>query len=269
MALASKPSVRALAGGALAALAGVASMALVRAFSELDVRVGGRTKAGRVIAFTDRTAKGGPMRLMVVGRAVQSASYLGERRFELPFEYYRAFDTLFSALPGARDVLMLGGGGFAWPKHALTTREQLCVDVCEPEDAVINAARAWFFLDELEARAGARLRIFATDGISYLRVSERAYDAVINDAFEGAFPAKDLVSDEGLALVRAHLAPGGLYLINVVCGQDLSSLRELTGRLGQAFAHVHVLLATDEALSDDDNYLVIATDGDYRFEGEL
>ena len=145
---------RLLAGGLLAATAGIGGFAFTRALSRMDLRIGKKGSAGRVFAFTDRDADGERIRFMMVGGAVQSGTYLGEKRFELPFAYYRAFDRLFEARPHARNVLMLGGGGFAWPKHALTSREELLVDVCEPESAVVDAARRWFFLDELEERAG-------------------------------------------------------------------------------------------------------------------
>ncbi len=45
--------------------------------------------------------------------AYQSATYLGKRRYEPVFSYYRAFDCLFEARPAAHDVLVLGGGGCA------------------------------------------------------------------------------------------------------------------------------------------------------------
>ncbi|MBR1828244.1 MAG: fused MFS/spermidine synthase, partial [Atopobiaceae bacterium] len=166
-------------------------------------------------------------------------------------------------------VLMIGGGGFAWPKAALSSRPSLCVDVCEPEAAVTCAARAWFYLDELEELAGERLRIFETDGISHLTACDRLYDAIIDDAFSGFAAAEDLLSDEGLALIRSRLAPGGLFLANVVCDADATPLFELVGRMERTFAQVSVLITTDEALSDDDNYLIIASDANYRFEGAL
>ncbi len=39
--------------------------------------------------------------------------------------------------------------------------------------------------------------------------------------------------------------------------------------LGCAFARVHAVFATDEALSDRDNFVLVATDGGYSFDGSF
>ena len=79
----------------------------------------------------------------------------------------------------------------------------------------------------------------------------------------------DLVDEEGLSLVRAHLAEGGLYLVNAVSGANASRVHELALALEKAFSHVQVLLATDEGLSDDDNFLIVASDAELDFEDAL
>ena len=60
---------------------------------------------------------GEPILALVAGGAYQSATYLGKRRFEPVFAYHRAFDCMFQAGIDVRDVLMLGGGGYSYPKH--------------------------------------------------------------------------------------------------------------------------------------------------------
>lgn len=74
---------------------------------------------------------GDEVRVLVQGGVYQSASYVGERWAEPVFAYYRAFDDVFEAEDAMRDayghginrMLMLGGGGFAYPKFALMSRE--------------------------------------------------------------------------------------------------------------------------------------------------
>ena len=77
--------------------------------------------------------------MLVQGGVYQSASYVGERWAEPVFAYYRAFDDVFEAEGAMRDayghgidrMLMLGGGGFAYPKFALMSHESLRMDVIE------------------------------------------------------------------------------------------------------------------------------------------
>ena len=69
-----------------------------------------------------------------------------------------------------------------------------------------------------------------------------------------------------------HSHPGGLYLSNVVSadeGSDVSFLRDEVATLRKVFAHVYVLPASDDELGGEDNYLVVATDGETTFEGVI
>ena len=107
--------VAAVAAGsvALASLLGAAAMSAQQRYC-LQVL---RTSAGlgRVHMIEDEA--GEQVRVLSLGGVFQSATYLGERRFEPVFAYYRGFDALFqveSALGRPiRQVLVLGGGGFA------------------------------------------------------------------------------------------------------------------------------------------------------------
>lgn len=131
-----------------------------------------------------------PVRVLRSGGVFQSATYTGEHRFEPVFEYYRGFDTMFAAESplasafghGMSDVLMLGGGGFAYPKHLLTTREGISLDVVEIDPAVVSGARRWFFVDELEERLGDasrargnRMRVFVADARARFSTSRIAF----------------------------------------------------------------------------------------------
>lgn len=98
------------------------------------------------------------------------------------------------------------------------------------------------------------------------------YDAILNDVFQGVDPDAGLLAPEGLALVRAGLAPGGLYLVNVVVPDSPEGVAALiaAGRaLERAFDHVSVIPCADEGFSAQDNYLLVATDGLARVPGAL
>ena len=250
-----------------------------------------RAMAGAAHVYTVTGPGGAPVRVLEQDGVWQSATYLDERRMEPVFAYYRAFDHMLEAAlsggPEVRRVLMLGGGGYAYPKYALTTYPDLVMDVVEIDPAVTQAAREYFFLDELEQRVngadGKRLNLVTADGRAFLdllarknraadegtRAGERRpalldrYDAVINDTFSGAEPVRALATAEALRAAKACLVPGGLYLANAVSregGADVSFLRDLAATVAEAFARVHVVPCTDEAFGGEDNYLLIATD---------
>ena len=259
--------VLAAAAAATAALVGVATWAASKVLRKMSPKIERQTMFGRAFVFNVESESGEVVRALAVGGAIQSGTYLGERRFDAPLEYYRAFDHVFEAAIPMRRVLMIGGGAFAWPKHALTRHDDLAVDVAEIDPEIVGIARRHFFLDELEERVGNRLAIIEKDGLDVLKSAGEPYDAIINDSFAGDVPTRSLLTGEGLQAVRGRLVEGGLYLVNVVCGLDLSGLQSTVEALQDAFAHVHVIPCTDEDFSSDDNYLVIGTDGEYAFSG--
>ena len=264
-----RKGILAAAAAATAALVGVASYAAAKVLRKMDPKFERRTMFGRAVVFNVESDAGETVRMLGVGGAVQSGAYLGERRFEAPFEYYRAFEHMFEASLPVRRVLAIGGGAFAWPKHALTHHEDLAMDVVEIDPAIVDIARRRFFLDELEARVGERLHIVTMDGLAYLQCCDATYDAIVNDSFAGDVPTRSLLSGEGIAAAKARLADGGLYLVNVVCGLNLGPLQGMVEELQAAFAHVWVVPCTDDDFSSDDNYLVIASDGNHAFTGAI
>lgn len=212
---------------------------------------------------------GETVRVLDVGGAYQSATYVGKRRFEPVFEYYRTFDIVFRCGIPLRRVLMIGGGGCSWPKHAATTHPGFMIDVVEEDRGVIDIARRFFFANELEKRGH---HLIAAEGRSYLERAERVYDAILNDAFRGAEPAYHLATVEAAYAIKRNLAPKGVYLSNIVSrngGSDLSFLRDAVATLREAFANVQVIPCPDTDYSDEDNFLVVATDVAMELEGAL
>lgn len=266
-----------------------------------------RTMSGPAAVYT----VAGDVRVLRAGGVFQSATHLDGRRFEPVFEYYRCFDAMFAAETplassfghGMTEVLMLGGGGFAYPKHLLTSRFGVMLDVVEIDPAVIAAARRWFFVDELEARLadpadlrGNRMRVFAADARSFIERADEPfelslsssapgskgaairargferYNAIVNDCFSGSEPVADLATLDAAHAIRRRLVPGGLYLANVVSqgdGSDLSFLRDVVATLKLVFLNVHVVPCSDERFGGEDNYLVIATDSEAVFPGAV
>lgn len=234
-----------------------------------------RCSSGLALVYTTRDSSGARVRVLRTGGVYQSATYLGERRMEPVFEYYRAFARLFEARPTAARVLAIGGGGFAFPKLVAAEHPGVRTDVVEIDPAVIRIARRWFFLDEavvLARAGGGDLRVFCEDGRAFLGRCEGAYDAVVIDAFVGAEPVRELATREAMRAARGALAPGGVLLANVVSregGSDVSFLRSVVATALTTFCCVEVVPATDDEHAEEDNYLVIASDGPIGLSGTI
>lgn len=224
-----------------------------------------RTMGGIALVYRMRDVAADSVRVLRTGGVYQSATYLGARRMEPVFAYYRAFERLFELRPSARRVLVVGGGGFAFPKLVAARHPGVRTDVVEIDPAVIRLARRWFFLDEavsLARASGGDLRVICEDGRRFLEREVGPYDAVVLDAFLGETPVRSLATVEALRLVRRALAPDGACLMNVVSrdgGSDLSFLRAEVATAHTAFPHVEVALAADETHAAEDNYLLTAS----------
>lgn len=269
MAIPLPPKRAAIAAGAAAAI-GIGAFAVLQV-ARLRPRLSRTKTAGCALVYDIADERGQKVRVMRVGGVYQSATYLGEHRFEPVFEYARALDALLGRMPSAERLLMLGGGGYAWPKSVLTRREDVRMDVVELDPGIIRTARRWFFLDELERLAGPRLRVICGDGLAFLNGApmsggERAtsYDLIVNDCFSGVEPVRALASVNAARAAKARLRAGGAYAANVVSrdgGADLSFLRDVTATLALVFDRVHVVPCADEEFGGEDNYLVVGTDG--------
>ena len=220
--------------------------------------------------ISERDWTGGRIRLLSVDTTMQSATYLGEDTWcDPPFMYLRLYDRLFDALPDARNLLMLGGGGFAYPKHIVAHRPQARIDVVEVDPAMTRIAYEHFFLDRLmstyHTEESGRLRIYHTDGLTYLQTCQRKdkrYDAILNDCFELQQMAPSLMASDALRTVRDCLVPGGLHLVNIITalqGELARPLYQLVANLSGVFAHVYAIPCYREPADQRDNVMVIAS----------
>lgn len=229
-----------------------------------------RTMAGRAWVIPSYDGQGRSMRVLRVGGGTQSATYVDEELWTVPpGAYIRCFDLVFDAAIPVRDVLMLGGGGFSYPKHLISTHPEARIDVVEIDPVITAIARRWFFLDRLvveyETDASGRLGIFEQDALEYLREHDAMYDAIVNDTFSGREPARELMTPQALALLRTRLRPGGIYVTNVVApaeGRGSEVLRQTVEACGKAFPQVAVVPCTTRDRRAVDNRLVVAGDAD-------
>jgi len=188
---------------------------------------------------------GGYMRFLLVDDAMQSAIFLEpEMEHELPFDYMESFNWIFTINKNIKRTLLIGGGGFAYPKYYLDMYPDKYIDAIEISKPVVETARAYFGLDELKEKYGDHVNIIIGDGNKYLidlalRIreaesgnknikkdpvgpneksstteSDLKYDVIINDAYVG-HKSSDLLK-KSAELVKACLKKDGIYVANMV-----------------------------------------------------
>ena len=225
-------------------------------FGNLDLHIV-RPGLRPTLVYTVEGPDAEAVRVLSSGGVYQSATYLGERRMEPVFEYYRAFGRALEGVEApAPRVLVVGGGGFAVPKHVRELRPEARVDVVEIDARVIDAARRWFFAGEADAH------VTCGDGFDFVRgaaLRGEKYDFIALDAFSGSSPVASLASSEAARAYAKLLAPGGALAANVVTlNGDASFLRDFQLTLDAEFAQVDLIACPDDAWAADDNFLLVA-----------
>jgi len=156
----------------------------------------------------------------------------------LEFRYSRIVADLITTLPpGPVDAAYVGGGGFTLPRYVAAVRPGSTADVFEIDPELVTIAQQDLGLvlgDVIEVEIGdARLALPA-------RPSGR-YDLVLGDAFGGLSVPWHLTTREFLEEIERVMAPGGLYVINLLDYPPLGFARAEVATFGAVFDEVAVL----------------------------
>ena len=185
-----------------------------------QIRYHRSTPNGEYIVM-DTTMQGERVRLLLVDGIQESSTHLDpERKYEPLFRYLVFLQQIVEQHPDPKNVLLIGGAGFSYPKLFFSSGQTGELTVVEMDERMIRLARRWFYLNDLEkeydlVRTG-RLKICCDEGMHFLKHTDRKWDVILNDAYLGNVPDQGLLSDEGIALCKSHLAPKGILAVNII-----------------------------------------------------
>jgi spermidine synthase len=224
------------------------------------------TEYGRII-IEDGKLGGEPVRYYKQSGAYSSATYLDEeKKYDLVFNYLKKYDLMFK-YKDAKNVAMIGGAAYQYPKYLIKNFKDINIDVIEIDPESTRIAKEYFFLQDLIDEydpEGKRLGLYNEDGRLFLDDTSNKYDAVLNDAFSGTIPVGTLATKEAAKIIKNSLTSKGVYMSNVlgaVNGSKGKFLRAEVKTLKEVFKYVYVVPVRENAKSTDYvNWMVIATD---------
>jgi spermidine synthase len=178
----------------------------------------------------------------------------------LGFPYTRIIGDLVDVIEPRRrplSALHLGGGGFTIPRYVEATRPGSESRVLELDPVVLETAR-----EELGLETSEHLTVRLGDArLAIDDEPDAAYDVVVGDAFGGLAVPWHLATREFAVEVRRTLAPGGLYVVNVIDYPPLGFARAEVATLRDVFGHVAVIgPASRLAARDGGNLILVASD---------
>ncbi len=135
-------------------------------------------------------------------------------------------------------VLFLGGGGYTLPRHFEKFYPKSILEVVEIDPAVTR-----FNYERLGLSLGTKVKTTNLDARIFLeKLSlDKKYDLIFGDAFNDFAVPYHLTTKEFGEKIKAHLAPGGFYAVNVIddykYGRFVSSFVKT---LQQVFPYVYL-----------------------------
>jgi spermidine synthase len=160
----------------------------------------------------------------------------------LIYEYEQVFAMTAAELAALRNrpprVLLIGGGGYAFPRYVTQVYAGATMHVVEIDAAVTETA-----YDELGLSRSAPIRTWNEDGRQFfLRDRGLTYDLIIGDAFRDAYSVPyHLTTREFATMVSDALEPGGIFGVNVIDGPSAAFIRSYVRTLQAAFRHVYLV----------------------------
>ncbi len=178
------------------------------------------TPYNRVLVYTGR--EGDDERLireMITGpHGRQSAMYLDDP-VELALPYTRFYRLAEFYQSSTRNMLIIGGGGYSFPKYALAHYPGVQVDVVEIDPGITTLARNHFGLVD-----HPRLGLIEADGRTFLQNTDRRYDTILVDAFNSHYSIPfHLVTVEAVRQLRQALTGSGVVLVNILAAPEGAS----------------------------------------------
>lgn len=122
------------------------------------------------------------------------------------------------ALAAAKDrseVLILGGGEGATLREALRRSDVRRCTMVDIDGLVVDLSKRYLPEWSDGAFDDARARVIVGDALAFLRKDRDSYGAILSDLTEPLedSPSHPLFNDDVFTLVKARLAPGGVYAL--------------------------------------------------------
>jgi hypothetical protein len=157
----------------------------------------------------------------------------------LDVRYIRLFAAIADGMPdGSVDALHLGGGGFSFPRYLSAVRPGSQHLVLEIDGELVEIAEDHLGLVEDEA-----LQVDVGDARLALEdLPTDSYDVVVGDAFAGESVPWHLTTAEVAEELDRVLRPGGIYMMNVIDGNQSRFARAELATLAAQFDHVAAIL---------------------------
>jgi predicted membrane-bound spermidine synthase len=206
------------------------------------------------------TQTGRPIRALQTNPGQTEAAVFTDKDDDLVFDYTKFYRLGDHFNPEIKKALLIGGGGYSYPKDFLQKHPDAQLDVVEIDPGLTKIARDHFNLQDNE-----NLHIFHEDGRTFVNRLENAdYDVVYIDAFNSQFAIPShLTTSEFIGKIKENLSPNGVILVNIISAIDGEAgmfLRSELQTYKEHFSFVEIIQIHDNRPATDvQNIQIIAS----------
>lgn len=151
-----------------------------------------------------------PVRMMGINNENHSLMFLDSD--ELANEYAKYYHLAKFFNPGFKKSLMIGGGGYSFPKDYLDKYPEATIDVVEIDPKLTELSKKYFRLKE-----DPRMSIFHEDGRVFLNRTKEIYDVIFGDAFTSRYSLPyQLTTKEAVQKKYDILNDKGVVILNII-----------------------------------------------------
>ena len=216
------------------------------------------------------------VRVLDIDGGMESATYIEEElQNELLFEYMYLFDLMFDdnylENRQIKDVLLIGGGAFHYPKYFLS-HHQGNIDVVEINEILYDISNKYFYLEETINKFDKnknRFHCYFENGRDYINRNKKKYDAILSDVFIGENLVLELYSLEAIKRIKESLNPQGIYITNIIGslnGKYSQNIKNVVKTLKHCFKYINVFKAQEKNDHQKrQNLIVVALDQEVHF----
>lgn len=191
------------------------------------------------IKVLDQEAGGEMMKALVLDHLVHSFNSLEDpEKLSYGYEYVYAALTEHMARQRAAQplrTLFIGGGGYTFPRYIESRYPGSVIDVIELDPEVTRTAIEYLGLNP---NGSIRSIHFDARQVMEQMPADQVYDLIIGDAFHGVAVPYHLTTKEFNDSVKAHLAPDGIYMLNIIDGRKGEFARSEARTLRETFSYV-------------------------------
>jgi spermidine synthase len=242
---------RAAAAAAVLTLAAVGWLSRESAPGVVDID----TLYSRVRVYDSDDLYGRTTRIMSIDGRTSTVMALDDDLAALG--YLRFFDLAAHFVDDLRNVLMIGGAGYSYPRSFVARHPQASMLVLEIDPRVTELARRYFRLEDQP-----RLQIRHGDGRVFLNHSEELFDAILIDAYSSLHSVPHhLTTLEAARHMHRSLRPGGVLMANVIGsirGETGAFVRAEVRTLEQVFPRVLVVRVDHPRPDLPQNLMIVA-----------